>query len=98
MSVLVHVTFDLDGASSDEYTAVREHLAKINLHGWAMSDTYSFIDLPSNTFLAEYNAPLTADIRDRVTDYIREVFKVCGVQGKIFVTAGEGWAWKQTIV
>lgn len=98
MSILVHVTFDLDDAAPDDYKTVREHLAKIKLRGWAISSAGNLIELPSNTFLAEYEEPFTDAVRDQVADYVQAVFKACGVKGKIFITAGQGWAWKQRVV
>ena len=98
MSVLVHVTFDLEGADSQDYENVRNGLSEIALLDWVVGDNKKFVDLPCNTFLAEYEGNYSATIRDDVSEFIKLLFKDLGVKGKVFVSVGTGWAWGQTVV
>lgn len=95
MIILVHVTFDLINANTQDYFNVRNELVKVSLKDWTFSDDGRFVDLPQNTFLAKYIGDSPMKIRDAVANNIKIIFERCEVKGKIFVSVGTGWAWGQ---
>jgi hypothetical protein len=95
MSYLVTVTFDLNYTNSSKYPVIRGELGQLDFNKFISGRKKVEIQLPSNTFVAEFKASDFAKASE-VTDYlkaeIQHIFKRNSVAGKYFVGLGQKWA------
>lgn len=102
MSYFVTVTFDLEYASASPhginvYRKITDALDAIDYSRMITGKKNRVIQLPANTYVAEFEedgADHSREIVDFVEQELRAIFSRYHVQGRFFVCAGKGWAWK----
>ena len=102
MSYFVTVTFDLNYASmspygTDVYRKITDALDEIDYSKVVSGKKKRATQLPANTYVAEFeedDVDHSREIVNFVAEELREIFSRYDVEGKFFVSAGKGWAWK----
>ncbi len=96
MSFFVTVTFDLNYAEPAVYLKINDDLRGLDfskyLSGWRKMNT----QLPSNTFVAEFDTKdyaRSSEVRDWLKVEIKKIFKKHFVSGNFFIAVGKKWAW-----
>lgn len=93
MSYLVTVTFDLRGATAQNYRELADNLVVIGFRNQIAGDSGTTSDLPTTTFAGKFTGASTAKVRDDLTDKVRNALVGLGLHGKFFLVVGDGWAW-----
>lgn len=93
MSYLVTVTFDVENASSQNYTDITNSLQTLGLFTFIKAHDNRNIYLPSNTYSGEFNGISVEKIRNDVCERVQNVFLKLNIKGKIYVVVGGDWGW-----
>lgn len=98
MSLLAIVTFDLHGASPNEYPRVKRKLSRLRLKKQILSkDKDTPTRLPANTFAAKFsgswNNKEASKLRDHLRDSVCEAIESLQLHATVFVAVGNDWAW-----
>ena len=93
MSYLATVTFDLRGATSQNYRDLSESLARLGFRSQIGGDAGTASDLPTTTFAGKFTGASTAKVRDDLLGSVRTALVNLGLHGKFFLVVGDGWAW-----
>lgn len=96
MSYLVFVTFDLKGASSDDYKNAYADLEKLGLKKVRKGDNGSDAVIPTTSVMGEFDGTSAGQVRDWVRDKVKAVFSARKFKSEIFVVVGGDWAWGST--
>ena len=101
MSYFVTITFDLHHASMSPhgrnvYKKITDDLNSLNYPGYVTGKKARSIDLPSNTYVAEFEDDIghQSEITNFVADELRKIFNKYQVKGKFFIAVGKNWHWK----
>jgi hypothetical protein len=100
--VIAHVTFDLEGADSEDYANVKDGFREMALLNYLKPAQGGYVELPYNTFTGEYvniaNLPAFSTF---ITTAVKTVFASCEVTGRAFVLcagagydAASGYLWR----
>ena len=102
MSYFVTVTFDLNYArtslhGTNVYRKITDALDEIDYSKIVVTKKKKrSIDLPANTYVAEFEEDDTSRAKEIVKFVeveLREIFRRFEVRGNFFVSAGTRWAW-----
>lgn len=96
MSYFVFCTFDLKGATSQDYQKAYADLEKIGLKKVVVSSQNSKAVIPTTAVAGEFNSTSVANVRDDIRDRVRSAFAARGFSSEVFVVAGGDWAWGAT--
>lgn len=94
MNYLVTLSFDLYGAESKDYECIKEELEDLNLYETIEDDKGIEFDLPTTTFVGEFNNSHADSLIDEIFEKLKKAFKKCKINGKIFVAVSRDWVWK----
>lgn len=93
MSYLATCTFDLKGASSQDYQNAYADLAKLGLRKLVVSNGGNQTVVPTTMTVGEFNGQSAAAVRDWVRDAVKREFAARQFSSEIFVVVGDNWAW-----
>lgn len=96
MSYFVFCTFDLKGASSDDYRTAYADLATLGLKKVIVSTQNNNVVIPTTSVAGEYNGSNAAAVRDDIRDRVKKAFAARRFSSEIFVIVGGDWAWGAT--
>jgi hypothetical protein len=97
MSYGVLCTFDLEGASSNDYQNAYADLEKLALYRAQANSTGGKTVIPTTTVLGAYNGTSAEAIRDDIRAKIKTAFTARGFSSEIFVVVGgTDWTWGST--
>lgn len=97
MTYFVSVTYDLEYAKTSDYPKVKAELENLDFSKVISGRKKNEVSLPSNTFVAEFDADefdKTKDAAEWVSIEFKKITTRLGLSGKFFVSAGRNWAWK----
>ena len=97
MPYFVTVTFDLRYADTSIYPKIQRELESLDFSKIITGNKNIEKGLPANTFAARFDNSefdLPSELRDYVSDELKNIFKRFSLKGKFFVCAGKNWAWK----
>lgn len=102
MQAFVQVTFDLEGAESQDYINVQEGFQGFHLADCVYSSAGQPVALPYNTFAGEYlNVRDLREFSETIAVAVRDVFEECRVTGRAFLlcagadtNTASGYLWR----
>jgi hypothetical protein len=98
MSQFIVVTYDLLGATSNEYPPVQRRLENLGLRRTIRKADGTRVRLPHNTVAMRLVGQSAGRVRDRLTVAVRRVFVANGVRARFFMSVGSRWAWSKGVV
>lgn len=93
MSYLVFCTFDLKGASSQDYKNAYSDLAKLGLSKVQKSVKGGDVVIPTTSAMGTFDGASASQVRDDIRDRVKAAFTARKFNSEIFVAVGENWAW-----
>ncbi len=93
MSYFVVCTFDLKDASYQDYQNAYADLARIGLQKQLTSGQGTKITLPTTTTAGEFTGTSAAEVRDNLTERVKNAFTARRFTSEIFISVGGDWAW-----
>jgi hypothetical protein len=93
VSYLVFCTFDLKGASSQDYQNVYADLAKLGLKKVVKADNGNDVVVPTTAAMGTFDGASAARVRDDIRSRIQAVLQARRLTSEIFVVASGNWAW-----
>lgn len=102
MGFLVTVTFDVNNVQlsplgRNSYRTITDELDALDYTKYVVGKKKRKIDLPSNTYVAEFDDDDEGHQREFV-DYVKnellKIFTKHSLNGKYFICVGKSWAWK----
>ena len=94
MSYLVFCTFDLKGASSQDYQTAYQDLATLGLAKVHVADNGTNVVIPTTSVMGSFNGSNAASVRDDLFARVRTAFVARGFRSEIFMTVGgSDWGW-----
>src|SRR5437588_11907839 len=93
MSYLVFVTFDLKGASSQDYQNAYADLEKIGLKKVVVNTQGNNVVIPTTATMGQFDGTNASSVCTTIRDRVQTAFKARGFTSEIFVVVGGDWAW-----
>jgi hypothetical protein len=93
VSYLVFCTFDLKGASTQDYKNAYADLAQLGLRKVVQSDKGSDVVIPTTGAMGTFNGKTASDVRNDIRDRVQKAFQARRFSSEIFVVVGGDWAW-----
>lgn len=93
MSYFVFCTFDLKGATSQNYKDAYADLEKIGLKKVVVSDKGSDVVIPTTAAAGEFNGASAASVRDDIRNRVQNAFKARRFLSEIFIVVSGDWTW-----
>lgn len=96
MTYLVFCTFDLKGASSQDYENAYYDLESIGLSKVQKTSQGGNTVIPTTSAMGEFNGSSAIAVRDDIRAKVKAAFAVRRFKSEIFVIVGGNWAWGAT--
>jgi hypothetical protein len=94
MSYLVFCTFDLKGASSQDYQAAYKDLAALGLAKVHVASNGTNVVIPTTSVMGAFDGSNATNVRDDLFARVQAAFVARGFRSEIFMTAGgSDWGW-----
>jgi hypothetical protein len=94
MSFLVTCTFDLRGASNQDYQNAYSDLEKIGLKKVHTKSSGGQAVIPTTTTMGSFNGTGAARVVEDVRDAVQAAYKARRFKSELFLTSGgTDWAW-----
>jgi hypothetical protein len=93
VSYLVFCTFDLKGASSQDYQNAYADLARLGLKKVAKADNGNDVVIPTTATMGTFDGASSARVRDDMRTKIQAAFQARRLTSEIFVVVGGDWTW-----
>jgi hypothetical protein len=93
VSYLVFCTFDLKGASSQDYQNAYADLAKLGLKKVVKADNGKDVVVPTTSAMGTFDGAGAARVRDDIRSRIQAAFQARRFTSEIFVVVGGDWTW-----
>jgi len=93
VSYLVFCTFDLKGASSQDYQNAYADLAKIGLAKVHKADNGNNIVIPTTSAMGTFDGQSSATVRDDIRSRVKAAFTARRFTSEIFLVVGNDWTW-----
>ena len=93
MSYFVFCTFDLKGATSQDYQTAYADLQKLGLNKVIISAQNSKVVIPTTAVAGEFTGDSAAGVRDHIRDQVKKAFAARRFSSEIFLVASGNWAW-----
>lgn len=93
MAYLVFCTFDLKGASSQDYKNAYADLEKLGLARVHKSDSGTTAVIPTTSVMGTFNGSSASSVRDAVRKWVQDAFATRRFKSEIFIISGGDWAW-----
>ncbi len=86
-------TFDLSGASSQDYTNAYEALSHIGFKTTLLSDQGNEVKLPNTSVVGEFNGNSKEQVRNSVREKVCIAFERLGLKSHILVIVSTSYCW-----
>lgn len=96
MTYLVFCTFDLKGASSQDYENAYSDLEHIGLSRVQRTSQGGNAVIPTTSAMGEFNGSSVTAVRDDIRAKVKTAFTARRFKSEIFVIVGGNWAWGAT--
>lgn len=93
MSYLVFCTFDLKGASSQDYQSAYNDLENIGLKKVHKQTNGGDAVIPTTAAMGFFNGNTAGEVVVSVRNSIQKAFMARRLKSELFLVAGENWAW-----
>lgn len=93
MAYLVFCTFDLKGASSQDYQNAYADLEKLGLKKVQRADGGGDVVIPTTSVMGAFNGNSAGAVRDDVHNWVKSAFSARRFKSEIFLVVGGDWAW-----
>ena len=93
MSYLVFCTFDLKGATPQNYLTAYSDLAALGLHKIQKATSGNDVVIPTTSVMGSFNGTSIASVRDDMRNRVQAAFRARGFKSEIFLVAANDWAW-----
>lgn len=93
MSYLVFCTFDLKGASSQDYQNAYSDLGKVGLQKVHKLGNGNNAVIPATAAMGFFNGGGASTVIEQVRNSVQAAFNARGFKSEIFLTAGGDWSW-----
>lgn len=93
MSYLALCTFDLKGATAENYKNAYSDLEKIGLKKVVVSSSGGSVVIPTTTAMGTFDGQSAGGVRDYVKDKVKKAFTERGLSFEVFFVVGGDWAW-----
>lgn len=93
MSYLVFVTFDLKGASSQDYTNAYADLEKLGLRRVNKSGQGGDVVIPTTSVMGFFDGTDGGAVWKAVSARVENAFAARRLKSEIFIVVGKDWAW-----
>jgi hypothetical protein len=91
---LVFCTFDLKGATAQNYIDAYADLAKMGLKRVHVANNGANAVIPTTSAMGVLQGVSAASVRDAISSGVQTAFRIRGFISEIFVTAAGGdWGW-----
>ena len=94
MNYLVFCTFDLKGATFQDYQKAYSALAKLGLKKVVASTNGGDVVIPTTSTMGEFTGANAVSVRDQVSDRVRVAVAALGLKAELFLLVGNDWAWR----
>lgn len=94
VTFLAFCTFDLKGASTQDYQNAYADLGKMGLAKVVKADNGNNIVVPTTAVMGSFNGTSAAQVRADLQSRVQAAFNVRRFKSEIFVSVGgNDWAW-----
>ena len=90
---LVFCTFDLKGASSQDYQNAYSDLGKIGLQKVHKQSNGNNAVIPTTSAMGQFNGQSASAVIESVRDRVQAAFRARRFTSELFLTAGGDWSW-----
>jgi hypothetical protein len=90
---IVYCTFDLKGATRQDYENAYADLGKLGLRRVVTSDAGGQVVVPTTSVIGQFTGTNPATVSAAVRESVRRAFTARRLASEIFVLAGGNWAW-----
>ena len=93
MSYLVFCTFDLKGASAQDYQNAYADLDKIGLKKVHKNSQGGNVVIPTTAAMGFFNGPSASKVCEDIRDKVQAAFRARRFKSELFFVAGDNWSW-----
>ena len=93
MGCFVTITFDLHGASSEDYQNAYAEFNRLGYSNTIYSRVGHEIRLPESTYVGHFPGLRSSRIRTEQADRVQKALERINLSASIFVVTGSKWAW-----
>ncbi|WP_074579479.1 hypothetical protein [Polaromonas sp. JS666] len=93
MAYLVFCTFDLKGASSQDYQDAYADLASLGLKKVQSSQSGSNVVIPTTAAMGFFDGANAVALRTKIESSVKAKFTARRFKSEIFIVLGSDWAW-----
>ena len=91
MKLLAIVAFNLKGAESDDYAAVRSALRRAGLNEEVKNDQGKAFELPDTMYLGVVDAASSKDLKEELAGTLKLVFQERKIRATYFISIAKDW-------
>lgn len=93
MKYLIYLTFDLKGATAQQYQTAYAELEKLGLSR-VQKNTHGGQDvIPTTSAMGFFSGESSAQLCETIRDQVIAAFKARGFKSELFFVTGDNWAW-----
>jgi len=93
MSYLIFCTFDLKGASGQDYQTAYSDLATLGLTKVHQTSSGGQAVIPTTAAMGTFTGASAKSVCEFVRDKVKNAFAARRFKSEVFVTCGGDWAW-----
>lgn len=93
MAYLVYCTFDLKGATAEDYKNAYADLSALGLKKVVKADKGGEVVIPTTAAMGFLDGTSAGSLRDDISAAVQAAFKRRRFTSEIFVIVGNDWAW-----
>jgi hypothetical protein len=97
MAFQVFMSFDLHGASEEDYARFYSALAKIGLSHWVKGNIGK-LELPHSAVIGDFPGISVESVRDQIRSSVVQILEATRLKGFAFVVVGENGTWGSHVV
>ncbi len=94
MKFLAIVAFNLKGAKSDDYVAIRDELTRQGLAESVTNDKNETFELPETTYIGVVDAPSSQDLKESLSKGLQRLLKENYIGATYIVSIAKEWTLK----
>ena len=91
MKLLSIVAFNLKGAESDDYDAIRAALRRFGLNEEVKNDQNKVFELPDTTYLGIVDAASSKNLKEQLVGALKQVFQRRKIRATYVISIAKDW-------